>query len=310
MKDSLSPIADFYPSNIKLDINNQPYAWMGINLIPFIDAERIQKIVKIVLDNNKLTDKEKKLNERGDNLLISRDLEILKKFEGELKINDEINSYNQYLKEDSIIKGIHPGNVKTDKSQTFIFKKRINNKKHCSNILNGVIPHKKCIIEDNLDNYEKDKFKGDQAIRIVKEVLGTWNDNLEGDFIKKTYDSRYGNNNRSVSYNPHKKFLLNKKRYQERQVKGNREKRKNSNNSSSNKKYNENNNYRARYNPRYSKRNYDSKYLIKEKKRNNFSNNKPNINLEEDWEEKEDTRKRKENRRTKKRYNYFKKRRY
>ena len=46
MTDPLSEIIDFYPNHIKLDINNQPYAWMGVNLIPFIDENRIRKILK------------------------------------------------------------------------------------------------------------------------------------------------------------------------------------------------------------------------------------------------------------------------
>jgi 5'-3' exonuclease len=208
MRDPSSPIADFYPSNIKLDINNQPYAWMGVNLLPFIDAERIQKVVANIINNNKLNEKEKKLNERGNNILISRDLEIFRKFEGELTIHPEINTFNKYLKEDSVIKGIHPGDVNRDKSQSFIFIKRINNRKHCSKILDGVIPHQKCIIEDNLDNYPKTKFKGKQAIDMVKEVLGTMYDNVEGDFIQETFDEKYGNNNRAIEYDPQKMFLL------------------------------------------------------------------------------------------------------
>ena len=219
MRDPLSPIADFYPSNIKLDINNQPYAWMGVNLLPFIDADRIQKVVKTIIDNNKLNEKEKKLNKRGNNILISRDLEIFKKFEGELTIHSEINTFNKFLKEDGVIKGIHPGDVDKDKSQSFIFNKKINNKKHCSKILKGVIPHKKCIIEDNLDNYSKNKFKGKDAIDMVKEVLGTRYDNLEGDFIAETFDEHFANNNRAIEYDPQKRFLLMKKDIKKKKIK-------------------------------------------------------------------------------------------
>ena len=50
MTNTNSPIYDFYPSNFKLDTNNQPYTWMRVNLLPFIDAERIKKIVKFILD--------------------------------------------------------------------------------------------------------------------------------------------------------------------------------------------------------------------------------------------------------------------
>ena len=33
---------DFYPSDVKLDINGARYAWMGVNLLPFLDRERLK----------------------------------------------------------------------------------------------------------------------------------------------------------------------------------------------------------------------------------------------------------------------------
>ena len=284
MRDPLSPIADFYPSNIKLDINNQPYAWMGVNLLPFIDADRIQKVVKTIIDSNKLNEKEKKLNKRGNNILISRDLEIFKKFEGELTIHSEINTFNKFLKEDGVIKGIHPGDVDKDKSQSFIFNKKINNKKHCSKILKGVIPHKKCIIEDNLDNYSKNKFKGKDAIDMVKEVLGTRYDNLEGDFIAETFDEHFANNNRAIEYDPQKRFLLMKKRYQEKENKTQKNNNKIIDNINTKKE--------------------DFRNNINKTKNNNPKNdnniNTPVIHLNEDDEEKDENNIPKEDKKTKK----------
>ena len=37
-----SEIIDFYPSDVKLDINGARYAWMGVNLLPFLDRERLK----------------------------------------------------------------------------------------------------------------------------------------------------------------------------------------------------------------------------------------------------------------------------
>ena len=37
MSSSKSPVIDFYPSEFKLDVNGAAYAWMGVNLLPFID---------------------------------------------------------------------------------------------------------------------------------------------------------------------------------------------------------------------------------------------------------------------------------
>ena len=43
MSDSNSPIIDFYPIDFRLDINGARYAWMGIELLPFIDRPRLLK---------------------------------------------------------------------------------------------------------------------------------------------------------------------------------------------------------------------------------------------------------------------------
>ena len=215
MTNPQSPISDFYPSNIKLDINNQPYAWMGVNLLPFVDADRIKKIVKCVMDKGELTEKEIKLNERGNNILISRDLKILNYFQGDLNIHKELNTYGKYLKDDKEIKGIHPGNVDKDKSQTFIFNKKNSIIKHCSLILIGVRQEPRCVFEDNLDNYQKNGFNGNIAIDLVKNILGTQYDDIEGEMIKQTMDEKYGNNNMGVPDDPQLLFLFKKRRAQE-----------------------------------------------------------------------------------------------
>ena len=37
-----SEIIDFYPSDVKLDVNGARHAWMGVNLLPFLDRERLK----------------------------------------------------------------------------------------------------------------------------------------------------------------------------------------------------------------------------------------------------------------------------
>lgn len=37
-----SEIIDFYPTEVKLDVNGARYAWMGVNLLPFLDRERLK----------------------------------------------------------------------------------------------------------------------------------------------------------------------------------------------------------------------------------------------------------------------------
>lgn len=41
LSDPKSEIIDFYPTNFKLDINGARFAWMGVNLLPFIDRHRL-----------------------------------------------------------------------------------------------------------------------------------------------------------------------------------------------------------------------------------------------------------------------------
>ena len=48
MSSSSSPIIDFYPVSFKLDVNGQAYAWMGVNLLPFIEIHRLQKAMQQV----------------------------------------------------------------------------------------------------------------------------------------------------------------------------------------------------------------------------------------------------------------------
>jgi 5'-3' exoribonuclease 2 len=219
MTDPLSPISDFYPSNIKLDINNQPFEWMGVNLLPFIDADRVQKVVKSVFDKCELTEKDKKLNERGENILISRDYNILNYFQGDLYINEQMNTFGKNIKDDSEIKGIHPGDIKSDKCQIYNFRKKSGFKNHCSQILNGVRKEPKCVFEDNLETYNKSYFNGKSAIEIVKEVIGCQYDDVESKMIREWFDPKYGNNNMGIPDDPQLKFLFMKRRAQENESK-------------------------------------------------------------------------------------------
>jgi hypothetical protein len=262
---------------------------MGVNLLPFIDADRIKKIVKNIIDKGGLNEKEKKLNKRGENILISRDLEIFKYFQGELSINSEMNTYDKYLKEDSVMKGIHPGDVKKDKSQSFIFKKRVNNKKHCSRLLDGVKPHQKCIIEDNLDNYPKTRFKGKQAIELVQRILGYTNENVENYFIQETFDDRFGNNNRAIEYDPQKMFLLMKKRFQENASKRENKKNMTNKNINANNMSNQNENRIniSKFNPnenlgKNNNRNFNNRNITNFNTNANVNERVETINLNED----------------------------
>ena len=60
LSDPSSEIIDFYPINFRLDINGARYAWMGVNLLPFIERPRLLAAMAKA-DNNhaKLTPAEK-----------------------------------------------------------------------------------------------------------------------------------------------------------------------------------------------------------------------------------------------------------
>ena len=63
LSDPASPIIDFYPCHFRLDINGARYAWMGVNLLPFIDRERLVKAMATV---ENLTDHERERNRLGN----------------------------------------------------------------------------------------------------------------------------------------------------------------------------------------------------------------------------------------------------
>ena len=68
MSNSDSPIIDFYPIDFRLDINGARYAWMGVDLLPFIDRPRLLKAMSEADQGyEKLTENEKIRNKRiGD----------------------------------------------------------------------------------------------------------------------------------------------------------------------------------------------------------------------------------------------------
>ena len=59
-----SEIIDFYPIDFRLDVNGAAYAWMGVNLLPFIDMPRLLgAMAKADEGYSKLTDFERERNQ-------------------------------------------------------------------------------------------------------------------------------------------------------------------------------------------------------------------------------------------------------
>ncbi|RHY32495.1 hypothetical protein DYB32_002514 [Aphanomyces invadans] len=68
LTDAESPIIDFYPEDIPVDPNGKAQPWLWVVLLPFIDESRLLDAMRPI--NDKLTDAEKKRNERyGKELL-------------------------------------------------------------------------------------------------------------------------------------------------------------------------------------------------------------------------------------------------
>ena len=248
MNDPFSPICDFYPENIKLDINGMPYSWMGVNLIPFVNEKIIKKIVKEKINNKEFSKNELILNKIGKNVLISKNRNSIKYVNGKFEINNEINTFNEKIKVNEYNNDLFIDDVDIDKSKCFSFEKLDNGIRHKSKILNGVNKDKKCVYEDNLDFYKNAKFKGKQAIDIVRKILGYIDDDdIENNFRNDYFDDRTDigyNNNRGREYNPEEIQFLKKKRYQEglKDMENAREKKMNNSNININQNLNINQN--------------------------------------------------------------------
>lgn len=67
LSDPDSEIIDFYPTDFKLDVNGHRFAWMGVNLLPFVDKLRLLSAMQ--KHEGELTGSEKKRNSFGKPIL-------------------------------------------------------------------------------------------------------------------------------------------------------------------------------------------------------------------------------------------------
>lgn len=68
MCDKNSEIREFYPTEWGFDLNGKPFAWMGVNLLPFIEMDRLLRAMEPL--NSGLTDEERKRNTHGKPKLV------------------------------------------------------------------------------------------------------------------------------------------------------------------------------------------------------------------------------------------------
>ena len=80
MENETSEIIDFFPTETHFDLNGNPFKWMGINLVPFIEPDRIRRAVKNV--EHTFNEKEKERFKEGNILMY---------------INSKENKLNQFF---------------------------------------------------------------------------------------------------------------------------------------------------------------------------------------------------------------------
>ncbi|GMH92275.1 hypothetical protein TL16_g12296 [Triparma laevis f. inornata] len=73
MQSTGSPIHDFYPVDFQVDMNGKRNPWEGVNLLPFINAERLKAAIKEFCPDKALTTDERNRNSFGNVLLFSWD---------------------------------------------------------------------------------------------------------------------------------------------------------------------------------------------------------------------------------------------
>eukprot|EP00980_Cylindrotheca_fusiformis_P026541 scaffold16396_cov140-Cylindrotheca_fusiformis.AAC.2 len=60
-----SPVLDFYPADFAVDMNGKKNPWEGVNLLPFIEIERLKDSIETHCPDSKLTPAERNRNQRG-----------------------------------------------------------------------------------------------------------------------------------------------------------------------------------------------------------------------------------------------------
>ncbi|PHJ18885.1 5-3 exoribonuclease [Cystoisospora suis] len=71
MTNPVSPISDFYPTDVRMDPNGKRFQWQWVVLLPFIDEERLLKNCKTL--EKLLTEEERERNRRGcDRLFVHK----------------------------------------------------------------------------------------------------------------------------------------------------------------------------------------------------------------------------------------------
>lgn len=63
-----SPIIDFYPTSFKLDLNGFKFSYQGVNILPFVEKDRLLSEIRKYEDQ--FTEEEKERNSFGSALIM------------------------------------------------------------------------------------------------------------------------------------------------------------------------------------------------------------------------------------------------
>jgi 5'-3' exonuclease len=85
----------FYPDSFTVDMNGKRWPWEAVTLLPFIDSAKLIEASRS-LDDNLLTEEEKRLNEFGETYVLTRSRDQ----DDSVKIESLDNTAWSKLKED------------------------------------------------------------------------------------------------------------------------------------------------------------------------------------------------------------------
>lgn len=197
-----SEIIDFYPSEVSLDINGARYAWMGVNILPFIDRSRLVKAMKEADGNGeKLTPHERDRNKPSGDIKIyfrqnmfNAESALLQKLKENPKVNTEIMA--RFVNKDTfegkaVVPDLKSGmasntfpigatvekqvgrfEVKVEKCDCFVLNlTHPTYKVHLTQLLPNVQMPRREVEDFAIFHIKRRHFQGEEAIRIVERVL-------------------------------------------------------------------------------------------------------------------------------------------
>lgn len=197
LSDPKSEIIDFYPTEFKLDVNGAAFAWMGVNLLPFIDRPRLLRaMAKADERYTKLTEGERARNKVTGEIIIfyKRDeasksalarcpVESLKQpFDCSFNARDPVFGQCEKSTESLALGAKVKLITETEPGET-LFAEQMNSigslsffhpiyKEHNTHLLDQALLPKREVEDFEIYDVDRRYFQGESMIRLVGRVLG------------------------------------------------------------------------------------------------------------------------------------------